>query len=95
MGSNLDVEYLIEALDHICVAGPSLRSIEHDTSGLETAEKVRAEVEWFVQHVAERVTAEDARLMWGSVLQAIKIEKVTITFVTTNYDRAIRVGSQS
>lgn len=91
MGDVLDVEHLIEELDRICVAGPSLRSIGHNTGGLERAEKVRAEVEWFVQHAAERVAARDAQLMWGSVLQAT--ETVEITFVTTNYDRAIELAA--
>lgn len=91
MASKLDVEHLIEELDHICEAGSSLRSIEHDTSGLEKADKVRAEVEWFVQHVAERVTAKDAQLMWGSVLRAT--DKAEIAFVTTNYDRAIELAA--
>ena len=44
-----------------------------------------------MQHVAERVTAEDAKLMWGSVLRAT--ENVEITFVTTNYDRAIELAA--
>lgn len=91
MGSNLDVEHLIEELDHICEAASSLRSIEHDTRGLEKADKVRAEVEWFVQHVAERVTAKDAQLMWGSVLRAS--DKAEIVLVTTNYDRAIELAA--
>ena len=82
MGSNLDVEHLIEELDRICSAGSSLRSIGQDTAGLESSEKVRAEVEWFVQHAAERVAAREAQLMWGSVLRAS--EHVDITFVTTN-----------
>lgn len=91
MGRDLDVEHLIEELDRICVARSSLDAIGHDTADLRTAEKVRAEVEWFVQHVVERVTAEDAKLMWGSVLRAT--EKVEITFVTTNYDRAIELAA--
>ncbi len=91
MGSDLDVENLIEELDRICVARSSLKAIGYDTEDLKVAEKVRAEVEWFVQHVAERVTAEDAKLMWGSVLRAT--EKVEITFVTTNYDRAIELAA--
>ena len=93
MGNDLDVEHLIEELDHICVAGPPLKSIGHDTSGLESSEKVRAEVEWFVQHAAERVTAREAHLMWGSVLQVTKTFE--ITFVTTNYDRAIELAANA
>ena len=91
MASDLDVEHLIEELDRICAAGSSLRSIGHDTGDLESAEKVRAEVEWFVQHAAERIAPRDAQLMWGSVLQATAA--VEITFVTTNYDRAIELAA--
>ena len=92
MNDNLDIEHLIEELDHICLAGPSLQSIGQDIGGLlARAEKVRAEVEWFVQHVAERVAARDAQLMWGSVLRVPK--SVEITFITTNYDRAIELAA--
>ena len=91
MGKELDVEHLIEGLDHICQARTSLEAIEWATIGLEPVDKVRAEVEWFVQHAAERVAARDAQLMWGSVLRAT--ESVEITFVTTNYDRAIELAA--
>ena len=91
LGSNLDVEHLIEELDRICAAAASLRSIGQDTAGLKSAEKVRAEVEWFVQHVAERVAAREAQLMWGSVLRATK--NIDITLVTMNYDRAIELAA--
>ncbi len=93
MGNDLDVEHLIEELDRICVAGPSLKSIGQYTADLKGTEKVRAEVEWFVQHAAERLATEDAQIMWGSVLRATKIEKVEIAFITTNYDRAIELAA--
>ena len=91
MGNVLDVEHLIEELDRICLARPSLQAIGQEVVGLEPADKIRAEVEWFVQHSAERVAARDAQLMWGSVLRAT--ESVEITFVTTNYDRAIELAA--
>ena len=91
MGKELDVEHLIEELDHICQARTSLEAIEWDAVGLERIDKVRAEVEWFVQHAAERIAARDAQLMWGSVLRATA--SVEITFVTTNYDRAIELAA--
>ena len=91
MDCDLDVEHFIQELDHICEAASSLGLIGHETNGLESAEKVRAEVEWFVQHAAERVAAKEAQLMWGSVLSATKA--VEITFVTTNYDRAIELAA--
>ena len=93
MGNDLDVEHFIEELDRIYGVGPSLKSIGQDTAVLQGAEKVRAEVEWFVQHAAERVAAEDAQLMWGSVLRSTMVEQVEITFVTTNYDRAIELAA--
>ena len=91
MGDELDVEHLIEEIDRICGARTSLRAIGYDAASLESAEKVRTEVEWFVQHAAERVTPKDAHLMWGSVLRAT--ETNDITFVTTNYDRAIEIAA--
>ncbi len=91
MGDELDVEHLIEELDRIYQARHSLEAIEWDAGGLERVDKVRAEVEWFVQHAAERVVASDAQLMWGSVLRATK--SVEITFVTTNYDRSIELAA--
>ena len=91
MGEVLDVEHLIEGLDRICQAKPTLEAIKWDAVGLERVDKVRAEIEWFVQHAAERVAAKDAQLMWGSVLQATKSDE--ITFVTTNYDRAIELAA--
>ena len=91
MGEVLDVEHLIEGLDRICQARTSLEAIGEGAVGFERVDKVRAEVEWFVQHAAERVAARDAQLMWGSVLRATK--SVEITFVTTNYDRAIELAA--
>ena len=91
MGNELDVEHLIEELDRICQARHSLEAIEWDAGGLERVDKVRAEVEWFVQHAAERVAASDAQLMWGSILRATK--SVEISFVTTNYDRSIELAA--
>ena len=91
MESELDVEHLIEEVDRICEGGASLEKIGRNFDDLAKAEKVRAEVDWFVQHAAERVALGDARLMWGSVLQAS--ETHDITFVTTNYDRAIELAA--
>ena len=93
MKNNLDLEHLIEELDSICGAETSLKSVGKDTSGLQKAEKARTEVEWFVQHAAERVSPRDAKLMWGAVLQATT--QFEITFVTTNYDRAIELAANA
>ncbi|MCY4642007.1 MAG: SIR2 family protein [Gammaproteobacteria bacterium] len=93
IGNTLDIEHLIEELDRMCLAKSSLNSVGHTIKVIEQAEKVRAEVEWFVQHTAERITAEEAQLMWGPVLQVAKTTE--ITFVTTNYDRAIELAANS
>lgn len=93
MRSSLDVEHLIEALDLICTARSSLETIGQDIVPLERVDKVRAEVEWFVQHAAERVVGKDAQLMWGPVLRAAT--SVDLTLVTTNYDRAIELAANA
>jgi len=93
MGEQLDIEYLIEALDQICTARSSLEAIGQDTVLHERVDKIRAEVEWFVQHAAERVVTNDARLMWGSVLRAVS--SLDLTLVTTNYDRAIELAANA
>ena len=91
MEREFDVEHLIEEVDRICEGGASLEKIGRNLEDLAKAEKIRAEVDWFVQHSAERVTPRDAQLMWGSVLRAS--ERYDITFVTTNYDRAIELAA--
>jgi|GEM_PF-1560223 len=93
MGDSYDVERLIEELDRICSARSSLEVIGEGGVQLDRVDKIRAEVEWFVQHVAERVVANDARLMWGGVLRAASTTELTI--VTTNYDRAIELAANA
>ena len=93
MGDSLDVEHLIEALDRICTARTSLEALGQDTVPLDRVDKIRADVEWFVQHAAERVVAADARLMWGSLLRAAA--SLDLTLVTTNYDRAIELAANA
>jgi len=93
MGESLDIENLIEALDRICTARSSLEAIGQDIVSLDRVDKIRAEVEWFVQHAAERVVTNDARLMWGSVLRAAS--SLDLTLVTTNYDRAIELAANA
>ena len=93
MGSSLDVEHLIEGLDSVCMARPSLEAIGQASSSYDRIDKVRAEVEWFVQHTAERVVARDAQLMWGSVLRASRSNDIAL--VTTNYDRAIELAANA
>lgn len=50
-------------------------------------------MEWFVQHAAERIAANEAFLMWGSVLRIAKEHE--LTFATTNYDRAIELAANA
>ena len=87
----LDVEYLIEELDRLCEARLPLESIGPNGIDIDRADRVRAEIEWFVQHAAERVVARDARLLWGSVLSGP--QSVDIALITTNYDRAIEMAA--
>ncbi len=93
MGDSPDVEHLIEALDRICSARSSLEMIGEVNTPLDRVDKIRSEVEWFVQHAAERVIASDARLMWGGVLRTAS--SVNLTIVTTNYDRAIELAANA
>ena len=93
MGEVLDVEHLIEKIDRICDARDPLLTIGEAGIDVERVYSIRAEMEWFVQHAAERVTTRDATVMWGSVLRASK--DVAITLVTTNYDRAIEMAAHS
>ena len=90
---NMDVEHLIEMLDGLCGAAPSLEIVGESSQMLGAAEEIRAEVEWYVQHSAERVASPDAQLMWGSALRATSLHDVT--FVTTNYDRAIEIAANA
>ena len=92
MGDKGDLEYLVERVDRICdVKGEVDVGINADLIG--RAERIRGEVEWFVQHVAERISAEDARLMWGPVLKTTM--SVDVAFATTNYDRAIELAANA
>ena len=92
MRDNADLEYLIEQLDAICGAKDSIEVIWQGVD-LGHAQRVRAEVEWFVQHCAERITSNDAWLMWSAVLHAAQRHDITIA--TTNYDRAIELAANA
>ena len=92
---NLDVEILIERLDQLCSAGPALGIVGEKVDSLAAAGEVRAEVEWFVQHSAERIEARDATLMWGPFIRAGSTYDITLTLVTTNYDRAIEIAANA
>lgn len=93
LGQTPDIEHLIEELDHICSAKGSLKSIGEVSLEFGRFDKVRAEVEWFIQHAAERILPREAALIWAGVLRAAHAHQLTI--VTTNYDRAIELAANS
>ena len=92
MADKNDLEYLVERVDRICDAKSEI-SVGMDADVVAGAERIRGEVEWFVQHVAERISATDARIMWGPVLKATMA--VDIALATTNYDRAIELAANA
>ena len=91
-GNNVDVEHLIEEIDRLCDARTPLEALVAKGVDVDSADRVRAEVEWFVQHAAERVVEEDASIMWAGILRCAP--STDITFVTTNYDRAIEIAAR-
>ena len=91
LGGERDVEYLIERVDRVCEAIKPVTVAGLDASAITRANRIRGELEWFVQHAAERVSGTDARLMWGPLVRAAEAQG--ITFVTTNYDRAIELAA--
>ncbi len=93
MGTIRDLELLIESLDQVCAARQPLQALANLGTPLDRVEIIRSEVEWFVQHAAERIAARDAHLMWGSVLRTVT--KHELIFVTTNYDRAIELATNA
>lgn len=94
MGSGRDLERVIEKVDQICDARDSLDSLDVDMSALGAqVATIRREVEWYVQHVAERITTRNAQLMWGPILRCTNAHQ--IIFVTTNYDRAIELAANA
>ena len=93
MGVDRDLEDLIERVDQICDAEESLDSLGVDMSAVgPRVAAIRREVEWYVQHVAERVVPRDAHLMWSPVLGCAGRHELVL--VTTNYDRAIEVAAK-
>jgi hypothetical protein len=93
LGANLDIEHLIEELDRASTARSALGTVPEIAATIDRFDKVRAEVEWFVQHSAERVVPHEAQVLWGSTLRIPPF--VNLTIVTTNYDRAIELAAHS
>jgi len=92
METDRDLEDLIERVDQICDAVDSLDLLGVDMSEVGTkVAATRREVEWYVQHVAERVVPRDAHLLWGPLLGCADSHEIVL--VTTNYDRAIEVAA--
>jgi len=54
---------------------------------------VRAEAEWYIQHVCERVLMEDAHRLWGPSLTSLQAAGHQLTIATTNYDRAVELAA--
>lgn len=88
-----DIEHLIEEIDTICSARRSLSAIDNSLPSWHNFDTVRAEVEWFIQHAAERIVPNEAHLMWGATLRATQIAQLTL--LTTNYDRAIELAGNA
>ena len=88
-----DIENLIEDLDHLEAANRTVPRWGGTASGdaLEEASVVRAEAEWYIQHVCERVLMEDAYRLWSPSLVSLGDHELTI--VTTNYDRAVELAA--
>ena len=93
MKDSRDLEHFIDQLDSFGTAQVPLAVMNQNAVPLERIDKVRAEVEWFVQHAVNHVMVKDAKLMWGSVLQATSSHDLTL--VTTNYDRAIELAANA
>lgn len=90
LGDKQDIEHLLEELDRICSAKDALAALGQ-AADLGRFDGIRAEVEWFIQHAAERVVPREAHLMWGALLRAVR--NVEVTIVTTNYDRAVELAA--
>jgi hypothetical protein len=93
MGDSTDIEKLIECFDQASAARTPLEILGEAPVALTRIDTARAELEWFVQHAAERIVPSDAELMWGSIVRATQGH--FITFVTTNYDRAIELAAHA
>lgn len=91
--SNFDMENLVEDLDKMDQGQDTLgrwgESIEHPMEPHISV--VRAEAEWFIQYICERIQKSAATTLWRSTLREISDHDVVIA--TTNYDRAIEVAS--
>lgn len=88
-----DLEALMDAVDKLVEAGGILEGLGAGRRESAQAAKIRSELEWFVQHAAERIDPRDAELIWEGLVRST--EDHEITFVTTNYDRAIEMAARA
>jgi SIR2-like domain len=89
--ADFDMEAVIDDLDS-ATRGASA-SVRWGLGDADLADlvSVRAEAEWFVSHLCERVDAKLSGWLWGPLLRAATPE--TLTIATTNYDRAIELAA--
>lgn len=91
--NDYDMEYLVDELDLLAEAEEVQEKWGGDSgNGMsEEVSVVRAEAEWFIQHICERVQLRFATTLWRPVLR----HRTDHNFVlaTTNYDRAIELAA--
>ena len=93
LGDSLDLEVLMNEVDRVVDAGPGLDKLGEDPRVTAPASVIRSELEWFVQHAAERMLPDDAATLWQGVMHGTT--GTHITFATTNYDRAIEMAARA
>lgn len=89
-----DIEDLIGDVDAIITGEQAERNLGFEGEAREAAERVkvlRQEIEWFIHHACERVTQQDASLLWGWALN--ELERCETVIATTNYDRSIELAA--
>lgn len=93
MGADEDIEDLIEKLDALCGATQPWQALGVTEESIRPALTLQAEIEWFVQHACERLTAASARQLWSACITACEQHELVIA--TTNYDRAIELAANT
>jgi hypothetical protein len=92
--ADLDMESVIDDLDSVVAGARAGARWGMDASAEAGAlSALRAEAEWLVSHLCERVDAEQSSWLWRSVLRSASPQNLTIC--TTNYDRAVEQAAIS
>ena len=93
--SGYDIESLIELVESVEKGQESLRGLNYQVNEdlLSTSRTMRWEVEWFMQHVCERLRDVDAEVLWGAALRRTGDHELCVA--TSNYDRAIEIACRS